>query len=151
LHEADLHNKFVVALLSTAYQDVEVPSSPQPQPPSTPKLQDHNGEGGGEVAMEANGGPSPTGSNDPLLQIIKEEGARHGRCICARSRLDPRGLPLFNAVGGDSEQRSRVQLDSREPQGRKRRHSSVAPADNNADEAGACRRPRVHAVVEGSC
>ncbi|KAE9341159.1 hypothetical protein PF008_g10761 [Phytophthora fragariae] len=104
-----LHNKFVVALLSTAYLDAaELRSSPQP--PSAPEIQDHNGEGGGQAAVEA--GQSPTGSNDPLLQIIKEEGARH--------------------VGGDSEQRSRVK---QEPQGRKRPHSSVEAADNNAEEA----------------
>ncbi|KAE8976245.1 hypothetical protein PR003_g27003 [Phytophthora rubi] len=101
-----LHNKFVVALLSTAYLDAaELRSSPQP--PSAPEIHDHNGEGGGQAAVEA--GQSPTWSNDPLLQIIKEEGARH-----------------------DSEQRSRVK---QEPHGRKRPHSSVEAADNNAEGA----------------
>ncbi|KAG6614829.1 Transcriptional coactivator Hfi1/Transcriptional adapter 1 [Phytophthora cinnamomi] len=103
-----LHNKFVVALLSTAYQDAAALRSPLP--PSAPEIQDHNGEGGGQVPVE--GGPSPTGSSDPLLQIIKEEGARH-----------------------DSEQRSRVKQEPHEAHGRKRSHSSVAAADNNAEEA----------------
>ncbi|KAG7389544.1 hypothetical protein PHYPSEUDO_010189 [Phytophthora pseudosyringae] len=113
-----LHNKFVVALLSTAYQEVgDGELRRDPQPPSALQLQDHNGEGGGdaEVEMAANGGPSPTSGSDPLLQIIKEEGARH--------------------VGGDSEQRSRVPQDPHEVLGRKRPRSSVAPADNNAEEA----------------
>lgn len=106
-----LHNKFVVALLSTAYQ--EAPDNQQPQPPLPPELRDHSGEGGGEAT-------TPTNS-DPLLQIIKEEGARH-----------------------DSEQRSS------EPQsrhnGRKRSHSGTSEessskqphlSDSNQD------RPRV--------
>ncbi|KAG6955989.1 hypothetical protein JG687_00010857 [Phytophthora cactorum] len=75
-----LHNKFVVALLSTAYQEVgDGELRRTPQPPSAPQLQDHSGEGGGAADVEtvANGGPSPASSKDPLLQIIKEEDARH--------------------------------------------------------------------------
>ncbi|KAL4157780.1 hypothetical protein PRNP1_003565 [Phytophthora ramorum] len=105
-----LHNKFVVALLSTAYQE-EGDSAElrrNPQPPPAPEIQGHNGEGGGE-AVRADAGSS---AKDPLLQIIKEEGARH-----------------------DSEQRSSVMHGSREVHGRKRPHSSVTPADNNAEEA----------------
>lgn len=66
----------MVVLLSTAYLDAaELQRSPQP--PSAPEIQDHNGEGGGQAALEAEA--SPTGSNDPLLRIIKEESARHGK------------------------------------------------------------------------
>ncbi|KAL3656854.1 hypothetical protein V7S43_018197 [Phytophthora oleae] len=104
-----LHNKFVVALLSTAYQETGDELRRSPQPPSAPKIQDHNGEGGGTgIKVLTNEGPSPKSNKDPLLQIIKEEGARH-----------------------DSEQRSR---DPHEGHGRKRPHSSVAPADNSAEE-----------------
>ncbi|OWZ16220.1 hypothetical protein PHMEG_00010006 [Phytophthora megakarya] len=107
-----LHNKFVVALLSTAYQDVgNGELQRNPQPPFAPEIQDHKGEGGGTEQTRTSGGPSPT-SNDPLLQIIKEEGARH-----------------------DSEQRSRRQQEPQETLGRKRPRSSVAPTDNNAEEA----------------
>uniref|UniRef100_H3GJZ5 Uncharacterized protein n=1 Tax=Phytophthora ramorum TaxID=164328 RepID=H3GJZ5_PHYRM len=109
----DLHNKFVVALLSTAYQE-EGDSAElrrNPQPPPAPEIQGHNGEGGGEAVRAAAG----SSAKDPLLQIIKEEGARH--------------------ADGDSEQRSSVMHGSREVHGRKRPHSSVAPADNNAEEA----------------
>ncbi|KAG1685168.1 hypothetical protein DVH05_009714 [Phytophthora capsici] len=103
-----LHNKFVVALLSTAYQETGDELRRSPQPPLAPKLQDHSGEGGGTgLKVIANGGPSPKSNKDPLLQIIKEEGARH--------------------VSGDSEQRSR---GLHEGNGRKRPLSSVAPADN---------------------
>ncbi|KAF4046256.1 Transcriptional regulator of RNA polII subunit [Phytophthora infestans] len=80
-----LHNKFVVALLSTAYQEVgDGELQRNPQLPSAPQLQDHRVEGGGaaEVHTVANGSPSSTSSKDPLLQIIKEEGARHGWYLC---------------------------------------------------------------------
>ncbi|RLN93217.1 hypothetical protein BBJ28_00009149 [Nothophytophthora sp. Chile5] len=67
----DLHNKFVVALLSTAYQQPEGDGGERRshRPPPPPERQDHNGEGGGRAAK-----------TDPLLQIIREESARHGKC-----------------------------------------------------------------------
>lgn len=107
-----LHNKFVVALLSTAYQEVgDGELQRNPQLPSAPQLQDHRVEGGGaaEVHTVANGSPSSTSSKDPLLQIIKEEGARH-----------------------DSEQRLQ---NSHTIHGRKRPHSTVAPADDSTEES----------------
>ncbi|KAI9987464.1 hypothetical protein PInf_023503 [Phytophthora infestans] len=86
-----LHNKFVVALLSTAYQEVgDGELQRYPQLPSAPQLQDHRVEGGGaaEVHTVANGSPSSTSSKDPLLQIIKEEGARHEESVNKLIHLD---------------------------------------------------------------
>ncbi|ETN08218.1 hypothetical protein PPTG_12059 [Phytophthora nicotianae INRA-310] len=106
-----LHNKFVVALLSTAYQEAgDGELRPTPQPPSALQLQGHSGVGGGtKILKVANGGPSPASNKDPLLQIIKEEDARH-----------------------DSEQRSQ---DTHAINGRKRPHSSFAPPDDNTEES----------------
>ncbi|RLN64011.1 hypothetical protein BBJ29_002395 [Phytophthora kernoviae] len=78
-----LHNKFVVALLSTAFQQTD----DDVQPPLPPEIQDHNGEGGGEAVTVAAGedtGSERTKPKDPLLQIIKEEGARHA---CRQTRM----------------------------------------------------------------
>ncbi|KAG7400482.1 hypothetical protein PHYBOEH_005510 [Phytophthora boehmeriae] len=103
-----LHNKFVVALLSTSFQQTD----DDVQPPPPPERQDHNGGGGGRaeagaIAVEMeNQKPK-----DPLLQIIKEEGARH---VC-----------------GDSEQRLSVTPDT-EVQNLKRPHSSVDSAHEDA-------------------
>ncbi|KUF81511.1 hypothetical protein AM587_10017262 [Phytophthora nicotianae] len=94
-----LHNKFVVALLSTAYQEAgDGELRPTPQPPSALQLQGHSGVGGGtKILKVANGGPSPASNKDPLLQIIKEEDARHARH--AHDHPDHQSAELLMGLG----------------------------------------------------